>query len=77
MIARVTGMGKRFPLSPAPPVHPVFTKYTLEPKSSIRSISSFAYIPALRGIKGAPKHVEKVGLIPAAAPSSVDPTLAV
>ena len=30
-----------------------------------------------RGMKGAPKQVEKVGLIPASEPSSVEPTLAV
>ena len=60
-----------------PPVHPVLTKNTFEPKDSTRLIKRSAYSFAGLGKNGAPKQVEKVDSISTLEPTSVDPTFAV
>ena len=73
----VVGIENLEPFPKGPPVHPVLTKYTFDPKDSTLFISRSAYSPAGLGKNGAPKQVEKVDSIDELEPISVDPTFAV
>ena len=77
MILRVVGILNRSPVPCGPPVQPVFTRQTFDPKDSIRFINKSAQTPAGLGKKGAPKQVEKVDSIADVEPTSVEPTFAV
>ena len=76
-ILLVVGILNLEPIPYGPPVHPVLTKNTLEPKDTILLIKRSAYSLAGLGKKGAPKQVEKVDSISALEPTSVEPTFAV
>jgi hypothetical protein len=76
-ILLVVGISNLEPIPCGPPVHPVFTKKTLELNASILFIKRSAYTPAGLGKKGAPKHVENVVPMDSVEPTSVEPTLAV
>ena len=76
-ILLVVGILNLEPTPYGPPVHPVLTKNTLDPKDSIRLIRSSAYSFAGLGKNGAPKQVEKVDSISELEPTSVEPTFAV
>src|SRR6202012_5108592 len=75
--ARVALIGIRLPVPKAPPVQPVLTSQQSAPWAAIRSRSRLPYSDGCRGMKGAPKQVEKVGCGSLPKPFSVPATLAV
>ena len=75
--ARVALIGMRLPAPKAPPVQPVLTSQQSVLCSAMRSLSRLPYSDGWRGMKGAPKQVEKVGCGSLPRPFSVPATLAV